>query len=428
MLSSLFGDLGAPSDPREARRAAHSADFAATAILESTATEVNDRGQIIDKHTRDLFVVGSPAEAIRQHLSATRADLGAATRQITLFDPGRMWASSVIKALSDASGQPVERLQLRHQDTLATIAMIERTALRRRLDEPLKIYHIDLREPGGDARAISVALMESSHLTAVVLTPVSAAALDEMLSMLQEATRSAHWRCPHLLFLLCASAAQYAPRIAASAWPERLNVMVTTEPLTSASGLWNSVLGSWNQVKSQAQWEDKVTPGALGETEFPIKVADLGLPPTGRVVAPSQATATGVQVDAAVRPATPDGGRIARALAQLLQVEGMLGCCVVDASSGLLLGSELANEAAGLNLELAAASQTEVMKAHRRAARDMGSGERIDEIIVTHARRHQVLRTVSAHPELFFLAVLDKQRTNLALARFKILDAEKSLG
>ncbi|MCV4633387.1 hypothetical protein OFB83_32820, partial [Escherichia coli] len=83
------------------------------------ATEVNDRGQMVDKHTRDLFVVGSPAQAIRQHLAETRADLKTASRQITLFDPGRMWAAGVVKALSDASGQPVERLHLRRQNTLA---------------------------------------------------------------------------------------------------------------------------------------------------------------------------------------------------------------------------------------------------------------------------------------------------------------------
>ncbi|MCW7542038.1 hypothetical protein OOT46_30030 [Aquabacterium sp. A7-Y] len=429
MLSSLFGDLAPPTDPREARRAAHTADFAATAMLESVATEVNDRGQIIDKHTSDLFVVGSPSEAIRQHLASTRADLGLASRQITLFDPGRMWASSVIKALSEASGQPVERLRLRHQNTLATIATIERTALPRRVDEPLKIYHTDVRDLSSDAQAIPIALMASSHLTAVVLTPVSAAALDEMLNMLLAATRGADWRCPNLLFMLCDSAAKHAPRIASNLWPTRLNVMVTTEPMTSASGVWNSVLGSWNQVKKRPQWEARQPATALGETEFPIKVADLGLPVIGRVASgekPGSAAPNVVQVDTRRRP-VPDATRLERTLEQLMSVEGMLGCCVVDGGSGLVLAGRTAADASDLNLELAAATQTEVMKAHRRAARETQPADRIDEIIVTQSRRHQVLRTVAAHAELFLLAVLDKQRTNLALARFKILDADKSL-
>ena len=41
--------------------------------------------------------------------------------------------------------------------------------------------------------------------------------------------------------------------------------------------------------------------------------------------------------------------------------------------------------------------------------------------------RQQVLRTVSRHPDLFLMALLDKQRANLALARYKLMDVEKSL-
>jgi predicted regulator of Ras-like GTPase activity (Roadblock/LC7/MglB family) len=116
-----------------------------------------------------------------------------------------------------------------------------------------------------------------------------------------------------------------------------------------------------------------------------------------------------------------------RIIDQLMQIEGLLGCCVVDAETGLVMGQERIGDEE-INLELIAASNTEVLKAHRRASRDMGCGDRVDEVIVTHGRRHQVLRTVASHPDLFVLAVLDKQRTNLALARFKIMDAEKALG
>ncbi|WP_157359809.1 roadblock/LC7 domain-containing protein [Caldimonas brevitalea] len=431
MLTSLFGDLGAPAHPprRVRRPSPEGSDFAATAILESVATEVNDRGQMVDKHTRDLFVVGSPAEAIRQHLVATRSDLGVASRQITLFDPARLWAGSVIKALSDASGQPIERLHLRHQTTLATIAQIERTSLPRRVDEPLKIYHTDVRQLSAEALAVPIALMESSHLTAVVVTPASAHELDDMLGMLHAATKDVHWRCPNLLFMLCAQTGHLAARIAEMRWPNRLNVQVTNEPMTSASGVWNSVLSTWNRVKTRSQWDQSKPAPALGVSEFPIKVAELGMPIIGTVKAVDAAAAVApvaVQVDTLHN--APDATRVARTLSQLMQVEGVLGCCIADMTTGLLLGSEVAPDVESLHLELAAASQTEVMKAHRRAARDMGCGERVDEIFVTHGRRHLVLRTVTAHPELFVLAVLDKQRVNLALARYKIMDAEKALG
>lgn len=430
MLTSLFGDLGPlnqPSGPGR-RRGQGEPDFAATAILESTATEVNDRGQMVDKHTRDLFVFGSPAEAIRQHLAATRADLETAARQITLHDPGRMWAAGVVKALSDASGQPVERLHLRHQDTLATIALIERTALPRRVEEPLKIYHTDVREAGSEAQAIPVALMESSHLTAVIVAPMSLAALDEIVARLSAAARGELWRCPNLLFMLSTPMAQHASRITGAPWPGRLHVVVSSEPMTSASGVWNAILHTWNEVKTRPSWEDMRPQAVDAQAQYPIRVADLDGPIAGLAVheEPRAAQPDGPQVDAV--PAGLDRTRLHRAVDQLMQLEGMLGCCVVDATTGLVLHAEQSGEPDGLPLELAAATQTQVLRAHRRASRDLGSHERIDEIIVTQGRRHQVLRTVSSRPELFVLAVLDKQRTNLALARFKIMEAEKSLG
>ena len=92
MLTSLFGDLRASRDAKaksssefeDTQVVAGNPDFAATAIMESIATEVNDRGQIIDRHVSDLVVTGSPAQAIREHFAATRADLETATSMITL--------------------------------------------------------------------------------------------------------------------------------------------------------------------------------------------------------------------------------------------------------------------------------------------------------------------------------------------------------
>ena len=79
MLTSLFGDLRSSRDAKakssdfeDTEVVDGSQDFAATAIMESIATEVNDRGQIIDRHVSDLVVTGSPAQAIREHFATTR--------------------------------------------------------------------------------------------------------------------------------------------------------------------------------------------------------------------------------------------------------------------------------------------------------------------------------------------------------------------
>jgi hypothetical protein len=57
----------------------------------------------------------------------------------------------------------------------------------------------------------------------------------------------------------------------------------------------------------------------------------------------------------------------------------------------------------------------------------MGLAEQIDEVMTSAGPRHQVMRTVSRHPELFLVVLLDKQRSNLALARFQLMEVERGL-
>ena len=244
--------------------------------MESIATEVNDRGQIIDRHTSDLVVTGSPAQAIREHFAATRADLETATSMITLLDPVGVWASSVVKALSDAGGRPIERLHLREQTTLRTLAMIERTTLVRRQEDTLRIFHADVRAPGPENAEIPVALMERSQMTAVIIGPMQPHAIDALLASLKHATSLPTWRCPHLLFQLPPNAAWINAKVGAVAWPERLHVHIVSEPMTGASSVWNAMLGIWNEAKLQPGWDPAAVSPMLGTSDFPIKVGDIG--------------------------------------------------------------------------------------------------------------------------------------------------------
>ena len=80
-----------------------------------------------------------------------------------------------------------------------------------------------------------------------------------------------------------------------------------------------------------------------------------------------------------------------------------------------------------VDMDLAAAACAQVLRAHRQAARSMGLSEHTEEVMTSAGARQQVLRTVSHYPELFLVVLLDKQRTNLALARFKLMEVERSL-
>ncbi len=422
MLSSLFGDLG----PRDRAARSHTdfeatevdaTGFAATAIMESVATEVNDRGQIIDRHLSDLVVTGSPAQAIREHFAATRADLDTATSMITLLDPVGVWASSVIKALSDAGGRPIERLHLREKTTLRTIAMIERTTLVRRQEDTLRVFHADVRAPGPENAEIPVALMERSQMTVVIIGPMQPHAIDAMLSSLHQATSLDTWRCPNMLFQLPPAAGWIEAKVRAVAWPARLHVHVVSEPMTGASSVWNAMLAVWTEARLKPGWDGSGVSQMLGTSDFPIKVGELG----GTTAAPAQADA-GLQLQKPVL----DEARGRAALAGLIKLDGLAGCALVDASTGEVLAHEVRPERP-FDMALAAAAAASVLAAHQGSARDMGLADPVDEVITTAGARHVLIRALQRHDGLFVVAVLEKHRTNLALARFQLLEVERAL-
>ena len=431
MLTSLFGDLGPARNAKPKSTGFEdtqidSKGFAATAIMETTATEVNDRGQIIDRHLSDLVVTGSPAQAIREHFAATRADLDTASSMITLLDPVGVWASSVVKALSDAGGRPIERLHLREKATLRTLAMIERTTLVRRQEDTLRIFHADVRAPGPENAEIPVALMERSQMTAVIIGPMQPHAIDALLASLRHATSLPTWRCPHLLFQLPPNAAWINNKVQAIVWPERLHVHLVSEPMTGASSVWNAMLGVWNEAKLQPGWDPAAVSPMLGISDFPIKVGEIG------GFGGAAPVAVGVVAAATAIAPTPvtrnvlDAARGRQALASLLKLDGLLGCALVDAASGLVLAHEIRDDQA-LDMELAAASCAQVLSSHRNAARQMGLVDPIEEVITTAGARHVLVRALQRHADLVLVALLEKHRTNLALARFQLLEVERSL-
>jgi len=434
MLTSLFGDLGSVLDPfgRKSRAAEAAArPFEATAIMETTATEVNDQGQMIDRHQRDLVVTGSAAHAIREHFAATRTDLRAASSVITLLDPSGIWAPSVIKALSDAGGRPIERLHLREQTTLRTLAVIERTSLVRRNEDTLKVYHADVRLTGRDTADIPIALMERSHLTTVVVGPMEPSAIDELLLSLQQATSLPTWRCPNLLFMLPPSAVWIANKVKAMSWPEQMKVEAINESLTSASAVWNALLAYWNQIKDQPEWVSPAAPAMLGMRDFPIKVADLELPPSSPAgAAPAASSAGGAAVSPVfVQPTRShlDVEHAKNSLAELLTIDGLLCCAVVDSTNGSVVAREQRDDGGDVDIDRAAAACAQVLRAHRLAARNMGLPDHIEEVNVGTGTRHHLMRMVSRHPDRFLFVLLNKQRANLSLARFKLAEVEKAL-
>ena len=110
-------------------------------------------------------------------------------------------------------------------------------------------------------------------------------------------------------------------------------------------------------------------------------------------------------------------------LTGMMDISGALGCAVVDYTSGMLLGSK----GAGVDLELAAAGNSEVVKAKLKTMKTLGIDGAIDDILITLAEQLHIIRPSSSNEGLFLYLALDKKTANLALARRKILDLETDL-
>jgi len=111
---------------------------------------------------------------------------------------------------------------------------------------------------------------------------------------------------------------------------------------------------------------------------------------------------------------------IESSLRDLMNIDGALGGCIVDYTSGMSLGTI----GSGVDFDLAAAGNSEVVKAKLSTMRALGIKGSIDDILITLDDQLHVIRPAARHENLFLYLVLDKAKANLALARRKVKDVE----
>lgn len=114
---------------------------------------------------------------------------------------------------------------------------------------------------------------------------------------------------------------------------------------------------------------------------------------------------------------------VADSLKQLLRTDGAMCAALVDANSGMMLGSA----GAGLDLELAAAGNTEVVRAKLKTMHILGLADTIEDILITLGRQYHIIRPLQAKAGIFLYLVLDKAKANLAMARRACQETETAI-
>lgn len=114
-------------------------------------------------------------------------------------------------------------------------------------------------------------------------------------------------------------------------------------------------------------------------------------------------------------------------LKEMMSIDGAIGAAVVDYSSGMALG--MLGSTKSLDLAVAAAGNTEVVRAKMRTMEQLALKDAIEDILITLSKQYHLIRPLTGRKSqgLFLYLALDRNRGNLALARHQLKSLEEDI-
>jgi hypothetical protein len=425
LLKSLFGDLMPATN---GSLASALPEFAATAILETNNVEVTSQGRMVDRRTEDVYFSGSPGAAIRNHLSHSPPDPD--VRLITMLDPSRMWAPGVVKALSDATGQPVERLHLRDEDSEALRVTLERTSVPRRSEATLKIYHADVAAQDAHNLEAPLALMERSHMAIVIIGAMTAVDIAALTTTLTRASRRPNWRCGALLFLLPPGQLGLNTRIAQMQWPAGLRVDIIDEPMTGTSSVWNALLNAWDRAQAPPTPPLTELNEQAAAATVAVPAATVAAPALANVVTtPPPAPAAAAQPRQTANLAPQHAALVQRHLRDLATLPGVTAAGLADIDGGCLLSGITSPNHASTHIDPSAMAAALAIVAHagRAATRAIDAADTPLEMLTTGEHLVHFVRPCVHNPDWFLFACSKRYQGNPSLIKMHLAETDRAL-
>ena len=115
------------------------------------------------------------------------------------------------------------------------------------------------------------------------------------------------------------------------------------------------------------------------------------------------------------------------ALKEIMDIDGAVGVALVDHTSGMALGTLGGGKE--LDLNVAAAGNTDVVRAKLRAMEMLNLSEKIEDILISLDTQYHMIRplTSRAGKGLFLYLALRRDRDKLAMARHRLRQIESDL-
>ena len=110
-------------------------------------------------------------------------------------------------------------------------------------------------------------------------------------------------------------------------------------------------------------------------------------------------------------------------LEPLRDIDGYVAAALADSESGMLLVAD----GDAINLEVAAAGNTEVLRAKRKVANALKLNDTIEDVLISLTKQYHLIRPLESNQNLFLYVVLDRSKSNLAMARHELRSFEKTL-